>query len=118
MVAVTTASQLFAADINEFSVRRQEVFEFTERPKIVREGDQVTIRFAVKAYCDATVAIEERSGFAEATRPGRFSDPGSSPLRSFQRIAGESDHWQSRCSLNRSSFYFFDVSICSMRVFK
>ncbi len=79
MVAVTTASQLFAADINEFSVRRQEVFEFTERPKIVREGDQVTIRFAVKAYCDATVAIEERSGFAEATRPGRFSDPGVRP---------------------------------------
>ena len=37
--------------------KREEVFEFAEKPKAVREGDKVVITFASKAKCDATVAI-------------------------------------------------------------
>lgn len=45
-----------AAD--EFAVKRQEIFEFAREPAVTRAGDRVTITFASKGYCDATVAIE------------------------------------------------------------
>ncbi len=47
-----------ASDLDEFKVKREPVFEFTEKPKVTRDGDKVTISFASKGYCDATVAIE------------------------------------------------------------
>ena len=50
------------ADVDELKVKRQEAFEFSEKPAIARDGDHVTVRFAVKAYCDATVAIEDAGG--------------------------------------------------------
>jgi len=61
---------LSAADLDEFKIKRQEVFEFTEKPKVGRDGDpstgsgrdKVTITFASKAFCDATVAIEDAAG--------------------------------------------------------
>src|SRR4051812_10941532 len=46
----------------EFAIKRQEIYEFTEKPTLAREGDRVTIRFASKAFCDATVAIEDSKG--------------------------------------------------------
>ena len=51
-----------AADRDEFKIKRQEVFEFAEKPAVSRNGDQVTIRFAAKGLCDATVAIEDAAG--------------------------------------------------------
>ena len=48
-----------AADLDEFKVKREAVFEFAEKPVVTRQGDQVTVRFASKALCDATIAIEE-----------------------------------------------------------
>ena len=51
------------ADIpDEFKIKRQEVFEFTEKPSVVRQGDVATIRFAVKAACDVTMAVEDDAG--------------------------------------------------------
>jgi hypothetical protein len=47
---------------DEFKVKRQEAYEFTQKPLIQRHGDQVTIAFASKALCDATVAIEDEQG--------------------------------------------------------
>ena len=49
-------------DADEFQVKRQEVFEFAEKPTVTREGDQVTIRFESKGYCDVTVAVEDTQG--------------------------------------------------------
>ncbi|MFO7900991.1 MAG: hypothetical protein R6V58_18285 [Planctomycetota bacterium] len=43
-------------------VKRAPVFEFTQKPAVTRAGDRITIRFAVKAFCDATVAIENAEG--------------------------------------------------------
>jgi hypothetical protein len=51
-----------AASPDEWSVKRKEVFEFSEKPVVTREGDKVTISFAAKDFCDATVAIENSQG--------------------------------------------------------
>src|SRR5262245_49173806 len=46
----------------EFKVKRQEVFDFAEKPKVTRNGDRVEIAFATKGYCDVTVAVEDDQG--------------------------------------------------------
>ncbi len=46
----------------EFSIKRKAVFEFMRKPSITRKGDRVDIRFAVKDYCDLSVAIEDAQG--------------------------------------------------------
>jgi len=46
----------------EFTVKRQEVFEFTQRPKLSRAENGITIDFESKGSCDATVAIEDKDG--------------------------------------------------------
>jgi hypothetical protein len=52
-----------AAEIaDEFRVKREEVFEFAEKPRVARAGDRVTISFTSKGWCDATVAIENAEG--------------------------------------------------------
>ncbi len=65
----------------EFAVKRQEVFEFTQRPKLNRAENGVTIDFESKGSCDATVAIEDKdgriirhlaSGLLGANAPGPF----------------------------------------------
>ncbi|MFO7899255.1 MAG: hypothetical protein R6V58_09360, partial [Planctomycetota bacterium] len=62
-IVLTLAPVLtFAGDIDEFKVGRQGPFEFAEKPTVTRDGDRVTIRFQAKAFCDATVAIENDEG--------------------------------------------------------
>ncbi|MCK6470542.1 MAG: hypothetical protein L6R28_02240 [Planctomycetes bacterium] len=56
------APACFGAVQDEFRVKREEVFEFVQKPAVAREGDAVTIRFETKGYCDVTVAIEEAGG--------------------------------------------------------
>ena len=47
------------APVNPYEGRqeREEVFEFTEKPKVEKAGDKWVITFASKGYCDATVAV-------------------------------------------------------------
>lgn len=49
-------------DLDEFRVKREQTFEFTTTPQIRWTGDRVTIDFTSKAYCDATVVIEDGDG--------------------------------------------------------
>jgi sugar lactone lactonase YvrE len=51
-----------STEAQDYAVARQEVFEFTKKPTVTREGDRVSISFASKAYCDATIAIERGDG--------------------------------------------------------
>lgn len=51
-----------AADVDALRPQRKEVYGFTEKPAVARDGDRFTITFVSKDYCDATVAIEDRSG--------------------------------------------------------
>jgi hypothetical protein len=62
VVAILTASSLAASDLDEFKVKRKDVFEFTQRPTVARAADTLKISFAVKDFCDATVAIENEDG--------------------------------------------------------
>ncbi|MCG3179140.1 MAG: hypothetical protein BIFFINMI_01471 [Phycisphaerae bacterium] len=48
--------------LDEFRVKRQDIYEFAEKPTVRCDGDKVTIRFASKACCDATVAIQDADG--------------------------------------------------------
>jgi hypothetical protein len=58
-LGLTTARASGAAlTADRLKVQRKEVFAFTEKPTVTRDGDTFTICFAVKDYCDATVAIE------------------------------------------------------------
>lgn len=66
----------------EFKVKRKEVFEFTEKPAVVREGDKLTITFAVKDFCDATVAVEDPQGkIVRYIASGVLSDNAPGPFQ-------------------------------------
>ena len=56
------AREARSAELDEFKVKREEVFEFAEKPRVTRQGDRVTVSFASKGYCDATVAVENAQG--------------------------------------------------------
>jgi len=72
MAAALLAAPLFAADVDlsrrseaktdEFKIKREQTFEFAQKPEVAHEGDAVTITFETKGYCDATVVIENRDG--------------------------------------------------------
>jgi DNA-binding beta-propeller fold protein YncE len=61
-VIVLAAAGAYAGGIDEFKVKREQVFEFAQKPVVTRKGDTITISFTSKAYCDATVAIEDADG--------------------------------------------------------
>jgi len=67
-----------ASDLEEFRVKREEIFEFAVRPKVTRQGDKVRIACTAKGFCDVTVAIEDARGrivrhLAIAVRNGRIA---------------------------------------------
>jgi len=51
-----------ASDLNESRIKREPVFEFTQKPKVTRVRDKVTINFESKGFCDVSVAIEDARG--------------------------------------------------------
>ena len=61
-LCVSVAALSPAADIDEFRVKREQVFEFAQRPQVTRRGDRVEVRFETKGLCDVTVAVEEAGG--------------------------------------------------------
>jgi hypothetical protein len=56
------AGQAWSVQTGDALATRREVFEFAEKPAVTREGDKVTITFASKEACDATIAIEDAQG--------------------------------------------------------
>ncbi len=48
--------------LEEWKIKREPAFEFTQKPLVTRRGDAITISFEAKGYCDVTVVIEDRSG--------------------------------------------------------
>jgi hypothetical protein len=51
-----------ADDLDEFRIKRANTFEFSTKPQVTWTGDRVTITFTSKAYCDATVVVENSDG--------------------------------------------------------
>jgi len=82
MIAVVLLATVAAgSDLDEFKVKREQVFEFERKPVVAIDGDRVTIAFTSKAYCDVTVAIEDAdskiirhlaSGVLGKNAPGPF----------------------------------------------
>ena len=62
MALMTLALPTWASDLDEFKVKREAVFEFAQPPTVTRRGDTVTVSFTSRAYCDATVAVEDAAG--------------------------------------------------------
>jgi hypothetical protein len=64
--AIGASAAVFAAsavaDLEEFRIKREAVFEFAQKPAVKRQGDRIEITFAAKGFCDATVAIEDAGG--------------------------------------------------------
>ena len=46
---------------------REEVYEFTQKPVVTRRGDNVTISFESKGFCDVTVSLRTRTGRLSVT---------------------------------------------------
>lgn len=63
LLSLIAPSSIVADDaLDEFRIKRAQIFEFAREPALEFQGDAVTISFAVKAPCDVTVAIEDREG--------------------------------------------------------
>jgi hypothetical protein len=46
----------------DYTIDREEVFEFARKPTVTRDGDDVAIFFETKGFCDVAVVIENRNG--------------------------------------------------------
>ena len=64
MPMLALGQQSRPAPVNEYKgmQEREEVYVFTEKPKVERQGDKWIITFASKAACDATVSILDKDG--------------------------------------------------------
>ncbi len=51
-----------AEGAEDYRIARKAVFAFAQKPVVERNGDQTTIRFASKDYCDVTVVVEGDDG--------------------------------------------------------
>lgn len=57
------ASEISAQEISpEFQIKRKENFEFNKTPVIEKDGENISIEFEAKDFCDATVVIEDSEG--------------------------------------------------------
>lgn len=67
LVFLFTCSHLFSQNKEtepikeEWRIKREAVYEFVKKPQITNEGNNVTITFETKGYCDVTIAIEDNA---------------------------------------------------------
>ena len=61
-VVLLAAASAAPSDLDELKIKRQQVFEFAQGPRVTRDGDTATISFTTKGFCDATAAIENADG--------------------------------------------------------
>ena len=59
---VGLASVALGGALGEFKIKRESVFQFAERPKVMRAGDAIMVSFTSKGLCDVTVAVEDAEG--------------------------------------------------------
>ena len=65
-ILITSIGLLFSAyaedGLQEFQIKRKEVYEFAKEPTVKKDGDKITIEFTSKDFCDVTVAIQNQDG--------------------------------------------------------
>ena len=55
---------------DELRPKREENFDFARKPTLTRHGDDVTIAFETKGWCDVTIAIEHGGGIVRHLASG------------------------------------------------
>ena len=91
---------------------RPDVFAFAQMPRVAREGDKVTVSFAVKEYCDATVAIEDAHGtIVRHLASGLLGDNAPPPFR--KKSLKQSIVWDGK---NDKEEYVDNVDSLAVRV--
>ena len=51
-----------AGFLDEIKVKREPVYAFTQEPSVGRHGDELTVDFESKGFCDVTVVVENDQG--------------------------------------------------------
>ncbi len=63
MLPSLLALQVCAAEADEFKIKREQVFEFAQKPVVSRLNEKdVSIEFETVGFCDVTVAVEDAGG--------------------------------------------------------
>ncbi|PCJ58614.1 MAG: hypothetical protein COA79_12710 [Planctomycetota bacterium] len=110
--AVFLCAETFGPEaINEFKIKRAQIFEFTQKLKLTRKGDDVTISFAVKAACDVAVAIEDSQG--KILRHLGAGILGEDPPEPFQKGLSQKIIWDGKDNFGK---YVKDLATCTVRV--
>ncbi|PCJ56896.1 MAG: hypothetical protein COA79_17305 [Planctomycetota bacterium] len=55
-------NSIYADDLDEFKLKTEQVFEFTEKPIFIKEKNGIKIKFKSKGYCDVTISIYDNNG--------------------------------------------------------
>jgi len=104
--------EAFADDQDEFKVKREAIFEFTEKPTVARRENRFIIQFASKAYCDVSVVIEDGDGrIVRHLASGVLGDNAPAPLQTDalrQRVV-----WDGK---NDQDVYVEDIAGHTVRV--
>lgn len=112
LLATLPLGNSFAEDRDEFRIKRETVFEFAEEPSLTQSDNQIQIRFHVKAYCDASVVIEEGEGrIVRHLASGVLGDDAPLP---FQKNSHRQEIlWDGK---NDQGQYVSDVSTHTVRI--
>jgi hypothetical protein len=62
IAGLVMAASALAGEATGPASGRPAAVEFSAKPQATRRGDAVTVSFAVKSFCDATVAVEDAEG--------------------------------------------------------
>ncbi|MHC4916514.1 MAG: NHL repeat-containing protein [Planctomycetota bacterium] len=93
-------------------MKRVGPFEFAEKPRVARAGDKVTVTFAAKAACDATVAVEDARGkIVRHLASGVLGENAPPPF--VRGTLKQSIVWDSKDDAGR---YVDDKGSCTVRV--
>ena len=112
LTVMLLASLARASALDELKAKRQEVFEFAQKPTASRQGDRVTIAFTSKGSCDATVAIEDAEGrIVRHLASGVLGPNAPEPFKKSSKR--QTIVWDGK---NDQGRYVDDKDACSVRV--
>ncbi len=112
LIAALCCLPVQADDLEEFRIKREEVFEFTQQPEIERQGRGFRISFTSQGWCDVTVVIEDIEGkIVRHLASGILGDNAPEPLQ--QGSLRQTLLWDGK---NDQGAYVDNLPNCRVRV--